>query len=326
MEFNLSKPAAAKKIELSPDKLYDTLIIGTGPAGLNAALYLRRKGLEVGLIGRQAGGQVANTSVVENYLGYKNIPGIGLVEDFERHVKELEVPILEYYGVTGVKRNEDSSFSLDVEDGKTYQANSLIIASGSSNRKLGVPGEKEFYGRGVTYCAICDGPLYNGKKVLVAGGGNSAVEAAIDLAKISPEVVIVHRSKFRADQILLDKMKTLPNIKVHLETQIQSINGDMGVDSVTTLDKNTQEVMEIPVEGIFVEIGYIPNTDIFKRFVDLTPGGEIIVDENGATNVPGVYAAGDVTTVRYKQIIIAAAQGASSALALNDWYMTHSTK
>ena len=326
MEFNLSKPTETKKIELSPDKLYDTLIIGTGPAGLNAALYLRRKGLEVGLIGRQAGGQVANTSVVENYLGYQNIPGITLVEDFERHVKELEVPILEYYGVTSVKKNEDSSFSLEVEDGKTYRANSLIIASGSSNRKLNVPGEKEFYGRGVTYCAICDGPLYTGKKVLVAGGGNSAVEAAIDLSKISPEVVIVHRSKFRADQILLDKLKTIPNITVHLETQIQSINGDMGVDYVTAIDKNTQEVMEIPVEGIFVEIGYIPNTDAFKGFVDLTPGGEIIVDENGATNVPGVYAAGDVTTVRYKQIIIAAAQGASSALALNDWYMTHSTK
>lgn len=326
MEFNLSKPTETKKIELSPDKLYDTLIIGTGPAGLNAALYLRRKGLEIGLIGRQAGGQVANTSVVENYLGYQNIPGISLVEEFERHVKELEVPILEYYGVTSVKKNEDSSFSLEVEDGKTYRANSLIIASGSSNRKLNVPGEKEFYGRGVTYCAICDGPLYTGKKVLVAGGGNSAVEAAIDLSKISPEVVIVHRSKFRADQILLDKLKTIPNITVHLETQIQSINGDMGVDYVTAIDKNTQEVMEIPVEGIFVEIGYIPNTDPFKGFVDLTPSGEIIVDENGATNVPGVYAAGDVTTVRYKQIIIAAAQGASSALALNDWYMTHSTK
>lgn len=190
MEFNLSKPAAAKKIELSPDKLYDTLIIGTGPAGLNAALYLRRKGLEVGLIGRQAGGQVANTSVVENYLGYKNIPGIGLVEDFERHVKELEVPILEYYGVTGVKRNEDSSFSLDVEDGKTYQANSLIIASGSSNRKLGVPGEKEFYGRGVTYCAICDGPLYNGKKVLVAGGATQPWKRLLTLQRLVQRLLL----------------------------------------------------------------------------------------------------------------------------------------
>lgn len=323
MEFNLSKPTETRKLELRADKVYDTLIIGTGPAGFNAALYLRRKGLEVGMIGRQAGGQVADTSVVENYLGITNISGVELVEDFERHVEELEVPILKYYGVTALSRNEDATFSLEVEDGKTYRANSLIIATGASKRKLGVPGEKEFYGRGVTYCAICDGPLYKSKKVLVAGGGNSAVEAAIDLSKTSSEVVIVHRSRFRADQILLDQLDKMPNITVHLESQIQSINGDMGVDSVTVMDKNTQKVTEIPVEGIFVEIGNIPNTDAFKGFIDLNAGGEIITDQTGATNVPGVFAAGDVTTVRYKQIIIAAAQGASAALALNDWYMTH---
>lgn len=326
MEFNLSKPTETRKVELSPDKQYDTLIIGTGPAGLNAALYLRRKGLEVGMIGRQAGGQVADTSTVENYLGINNITGQELVEQFERHVEELGVPMLRYYGVTAVNPNEDGTYSLEAEDGNVYRANTLILATGASKRKLGVPGEKEFYGRGVTYCAICDGPLYRGKKVLVAGGGNSAVEAAIDLSKTSSEVVIVHRSKFRADQILLDQLKKIPNIKIHLETQIQSINGDMGVDSVTALDKNTQKVMEIPVEGIFVEIGNIPNTDQFRGLVELTPGGEIIVDEHGATNAPGIYAAGDVTTVRYKQIIIAAAQGASAALALNDWYMTHHSR
>ncbi len=323
MEFNLSKAAEVEKVELSPDQRYDTLILGIGPAGLNAALYLRRKGLEVGMIGRQAGGQVADTSTVENWLGIRNITGMALVEEFERHVEEHQVPILRYYGVTAVRRLEDGSFQVDAEDGRTYQANTLILATGASKRKLGVPGEKEFYGRGVTYCAICDGPLYRDRKVMVAGGGNSAVEAAIDLSKICEEVTIIHRSKFRADQILLDQLAKIDNIKVHLETQIQSINGDMGVDSVTAVDKLTQEVREIPVEGIFVEIGNIPNSDLFKGLVELTPAGEIIVDETGATSVPGIYAAGDVTTVRYKQIIIAAAQGATAALALNDWYMTH---
>lgn len=322
MEFNLSKAAEVEKVELSPNQRYDTLIIGIGPAGLNAALYLRRKGLEVGMIGRQAGGQVADTSTVENWLGIRNITGMALVEEFERHVEEHKVPILKYYGVTAVRRLEDGSFQVDAEDGRTYQANTLILATGASKRKLGVPGEKEFYGRGVTYCAICDGPLYRDQKVMVAGGGNSAVEAAIDLSKICEEVTIIHRSKFRADQILLDQLAKTDNIKVLLETQIQSINGDMGVDSVTALDKATQEVREIPVQGIFVEIGNLPNSDLFKGLVELTPAGEIIIDESGATSVPGIYAAGDVTTVRYKQIIIAAAQGATAALALNDWYMT----
>ncbi|MFB0957717.1 FAD-dependent oxidoreductase [Proteiniclasticum sp. QWL-01] len=324
MEFNLSKAPMTKEVEMDPTKTYDTLIIGTGPAGLNAALYLRRKGLEVGMIGRQAGGQVADTSSVENYLGFTGISGLSLVEEFERHVAELEVPILKYYGVTEVKKTAEGQFEVLAEDEQTYRANSLILATGASKRKLGVPGEKELYGRGVTYCAICDGPLYRGKKVMVAGGGNSAVEAAIDLSKICSEVTLVHRSRFRADQILLDQMVRIPNIKAHLETQIQSINGDMGVESVTVTDKATGAVSEIPVEGIFVEIGNIPNTDLFRGLVELTPGGEIIVDANGATSLAGVYAAGDVTTVKYKQIIIAAAQGASAALALNDWYMTRS--
>lgn len=326
MEFNVSSTPEVKVPEMNENKLYDTLIIGSGPAGLNSALYLRRKGLEVGIIGRQAGGQVADTSSVENYLGFSNITGMALVEEFEKHVLELGVPMIRYYGVTEVKKNADETFSVSVEDGKVYKANSLILATGASKRKLGVPGEKELYGRGVTYCAICDGPLYRGSDVIVAGGGNSAVEAAIDLSKICSNVKIIHRSKFRADQILLDQLEKVPNITVSLETDIKSINGSMGVDSVTIQDKKTGEVTDYPTAGIFVEIGNIPNTDLFKGLVALNPIGEIIVDEVGATNVPGIYAAGDVTTVKYKQIIIAAAQGAAAALALNDWYMTRDAK
>ncbi|MFZ2256963.1 MAG: FAD-dependent oxidoreductase [Clostridiaceae bacterium] len=324
MDFNLSSAPEVKKLEVNENTKYDTLIIGSGPAGLNAALYLKRKGLEIAIIGRQAGGQVADTSWVENYLGISNITGMGLVEEFEKHVLELGVPMIRYYGVTKVEKIQDGSFQVFCEDGKVYQANSLILATGASKRKLGVPGEKEFYGRGVTYCAICDGPLYKNEDVVVAGGGNSAVEAAIDLSKTSSNVKIIHRSKFRADQILLDKLAKINNITTHLETEIKSINGEMGVDSITISDKTTGEVAEIKTTGIFVEIGNIPNTTMFKDLVALNAIGEIITDEVGATNVPGIYAAGDVTTVKYKQIIIAAGQGASAALALNDWYMTRS--
>ncbi len=320
MDFKIS--STLKKAELTPDKLYDTLILGLGPAGLNAALYLRRKGLEVGIIGRQAGGQVADTSTVENYLGYTGLTGMELVEKFEEHVAELDTPIIRYYGVTEVKQNEDKTFSLTCEDGNIYRANSLIVATGAASRKIGVPGEEKLFGRGVTYCAICDGPLYKGLDVVVAGGGNSAVEAAIDLAKTSKSVTIVHRSQFRADRILLDQLAKFPNITWHLETQILSVNGEMGVESITVLDKKTGAESEIKTEGVFVEIGTIPNSAIVKDFLELNANGEILAGANGETNVPGVYAAGDVTQVRFKQIIIAAAQGAEAALALNDWYNT----
>lgn len=319
MEFNLS---TKKEAVLSPDQVYDTLILGLGPAGFNAALYLRRKGLEVGMIGRQAGGQVADTSTVENYLGYTGLTGMELVEKFEEHVTELDVPIIRYYGVTRVEQAEDRTFHLHCEDGNVYRANSLIVATGAASRKLGVPGEEKLYGRGVTYCAICDGPLYKGLDVVVAGGGNSAVEAAIDLAKTSKSVKIVHRSKFRADQILMDKLARIPNISWQLETQILSVNGENGVESISVLDKKTGEESVIPTEGVFVEIGTIPNTQLFTELLTLNDKGEIIIGDNGETNVPGIYAAGDVTQVRFKQIIIAAAQGAEAALALNDWYNT----
>lgn len=325
MEFNLSSMPHASE-ELSSATQYDTLILGIGPAGLNAALYLARKGLKVGMIGRQAGGQVADTSSVENYLGFTTISGLGLVEEFEKHVGELRVPMLKYYGVTEVKKEADGTFSVSAEDEQIYRANSILIATGAARRKLGVPGENRLYGRGVTYCAICDGPLYKGKDVVVAGGGNSAVEAAIDLSKICTHVTIVHRSRFRADKILLEQLDKIPNIIQHLETVIESVNGEMGVESVTVRDKNSGEVRDIAADGIFVEIGSIPNTDLFRGMTDLNEGGEIIVDENGATSEPGIYAAGDVTTVKYKQIIIAAAQGASAALALSDWYMTRSAQ
>lgn len=320
--FNLDFGTMNKKEAVfEPGTVYDTIVIGYGPAGMNAAIYLKRKGMNVGIIGSKPGGQVADTSTVENYLGYTMITGEGLVNEFQKHVGELEIPVIMYYGVTGVEKGEDGIFNVACDDEKTYKAKTLVIATGSSPRKLGVPGEAELYGRGVTYCAICDGPLYKGADVVVAGGGNTAVEAAIDLSKICNSVYLVHRSTFRADKIVLEKMKETENISYTLGTVIESINGENGVDSVTVKDKETGEVRKIAAEGVFVEIGHTANTAIFKDLLELNESGEIIVDDHMATSVPGIYAAGDVTTEPFKQIIIAASSGAKAALSLNEYFM-----
>lgn len=307
---------------LEANKLYDTLIIGAGPAGLNAGLYLKRKGLDIGIIGRGMGGQVADTSTVENYLGHFSITGFGLVEQFQHHVVQMRVPFLQYYGITKIEKQEDGTFLLSAEDEKNYLSKSLIIATGVTKRKLGIPGEEQFTGRGVTYCATCDGPLYRNQVVAVAGGGNSAVEAAIDLSKVASKVHLIHRSTFRADKVLLDQLHGLENVEIHLGTVIEEVKGKMGVDSLLLKDKESGETSELELQGLFVEIGNLPNNELVKDLVALSDKSEILVDEYCATNVEGIYAAGDVTTMPYKQIITAAAQGATAALAVNDYFNT----
>jgi NADH-dependent peroxiredoxin subunit F len=202
-------------------------------------------------------------------------------------------------------------------------ARTILIATGSHPRKLGVKGEDTFANAGVAYCAICDAPLYKNKDVIIAGGGNSAVEAAIDVAKIAKHVTIVHRSAFRADQILLDKLAQQPNVTVHLQTQILEIQGDDRMRQILALDKRSNQEVTIKADGIFIEIGNLPNSDLVKGFIVTNDRGEILVDGKQATNVPGAFAAGDVTDTPYKQIIIAAAQGATAALAANDYLNTH---
>lgn len=307
-----------EELMIDKNKIYDTIIIGIGPAGLNAALYLKRKGLDVAIIGRQRGGQVADTSSVENYLGYKDIPGGGLVDEFSAHVLSLGVPKLEYYGATKISKEEDI-FNITCEDENTYRAKTVVYATGSTSRKLGVAGEEKLFGRGVTYCATCDGPLYKGKSVVVAGGGNSAVEAAIDLSKICEKVILIHRSQFRADKILIDALMKLENVEIHLGTVITGIEGDLGVDRVRAQVKETNEEKVFETAGVFVEIGFLPNTALLKGIVDLNEKGEVIVDENCMTSMAGLFAAGDVTTEKHKQIIVAAAMGAKAALEVNDY-------
>lgn len=318
---NLSASAAGEASPtLSSEDLYDILIVGGGPAGLNAALYAKRKGAKVGLIATTLGGQVTDTSQVDNYLGLPNLSGTDLVQKFIAHVKELSVPLVTEGWVEsiGISSNRKERL-VYLQGGEVYRAKVLILATGSKPRLLNVPGETEYAGRGVAYCAICDGPMYRGKTVVVAGGGNSAVEAAIDLAKLASHVTLVHRSKLRADQILVDQLTTCRNVTIRLETQIQEILGDDLVNGIRILDKNTGLESVLDTEGVFVEIGYDPNSTAFQSIVDQNDRGEIRVDAYNRTNVEGIFAAGDVTDIPYKQIILSAAEGAKSALAANEY-------
>ena len=310
-------------IRLNNETIYDLLIIGGGPAGLNAALYAKRKGLNVGIIAKDLGGQVMDTSTVENYLGFPTITGMGLIEEFKKHVKELNVPIEDFITVESIRTSEKSPIKeILTDNGNTYKSKAIIIATGSKPRKLGVLGEAEYSGKGVSYCAICDGPLFAEEDLIVAGGGNSAVEAAIDLSKIANKVTLVHRSQFRADKILLDQLDKLSNVEVKLNTQIQEIVGEKMMSGINVLDKENDSSYTISAAGIFVEIGYLPNSDAFKDLIQLNQRGEIVVNNYGETNVKGIFAAGDVTESPYKQIVISAAEGARAALAANDYLNT----
>ncbi|MCK8059373.1 MULTISPECIES: FAD-dependent oxidoreductase [unclassified Fusibacter] len=300
------------------EKAYDVVIVGAGPAGLTAAVYSKRKGLTTLVVGEKIGGQVMDTTSVENYTGFDYITGENLAHAFKDHVKSLKVPIKEFAKVTTIL-SEDSKHVLTLDDGSTVEAKAVIIATGSKPRKLGVPGEDEFYGRGVTYCAICDGPLFEGKDVIVAGGGNSAIEAAIDLAKIAKTVTVIHRSKLRADQIVIDQLAKYDNVKVMLETQIESVYGERMLGGVNVIDKATGQKTQVAANGMFVEIGYLPNSDWLKGIVTLNTHGEVIVDGHGATDKPGIFAAGDITQVPFKQVVIAAGEGARAALSANDY-------
>lgn len=308
-----------------PELIYDLIVIGGGPAGLNAALYAKRKGRDVAVIGEALGGQMLDTSTVENYIGTDGNTGSSLSESFARNIRNLEVPVLEYYFVDSWEQGDDGIFTLTAGNGQSYQARTLIVATGSSPRHLNVPGEEQLANRGLSYCAICDGPLFRNKRHVIVGGGNSAVEAAIDMARIASEVEIVQRSTFRADQILMDELNSYPNVTTHTQTDIVSIEGEEKVSGVTVHNKETDETHTIPTDAVFIEIGHIPNLGPFEGDLDVNGSGEIIVDMQNQTNIPGIFAAGDVTDTPYKQIIIAAAEGAKAALSANN-YLTINAK
>lgn len=323
VNLNLGSNPGKDKPKMNPETTYDLIVLGGGPAGLNTALYAKRKGLQVGVIARDIGGQVMDTSSVENYLGFTSLSGEELMKKFVGHVNKLEVPVLEYEELESVNVKDNSNIrEVVLKNGQRFNTYSVVIATGSKPRKLGVPGEKEYSGKGVCYCAICDGPLFAGEEVIVAGGGNSAVEAAIDLAKIAKKVTIVHRSQFRADQILIDQLSRLDNVEVKLQTQILEVEGDKFMTGVRVADRESGEEYIVEGAGLFVEIGYLPNSEMFSNLLSLNERNEIVVDRYGKTSVDGIYAAGDVTDTPYKQIIMSAGDGAKCALAVNDYLNT----
>ncbi|HDP81300.1 MAG TPA: hypothetical protein ENN21_10710 [Spirochaetes bacterium] len=324
LNLNLSElPGEHRAVEMDPDAVYDVMIIGGGPAALAAAVYCMRKGVSTGLITADFGGQVAETSAVENYMGYSYITGMELVGKFKDQVKQFDIAIKEGAKAVSLKDGKIKKVALD--DGTAFRAKSVIITTGKSWRKLNVPGEKELTGRGVAYCAICDAPLFAGKRVVVVGGGNTAVESAIDLAKIAEHVTVVQfLSELTADKIIIDRFTPFTNTTVFYEHEVTEIRGEQSVSEVMVRNRTTGEIMPVQAQGIFIEIGLIPNTGAFRDTLELNEYGEIKVDCACRTSVPGVFAAGDVTSVPFKQIIIAAGEGAKAALSACEYVLRES--
>lgn len=293
--------------------MYDLMIIGGGPAGLAASVYAARKQLKTLLISNDIGGQINTTWGIENYLGYQFIEGPELINKFQTQVAQF--PIDQKIGdkVRQLKKNT-GGFEAITEDDDKYQSKTAVIATGKRPRKLNVPGETELTGRGVTYCAICDGPIFAGQKVAVVGGGNSALEATLDLLKIAEHVNLISLTPLTGDQVLSSQLKGAKKLTVFLEHETTEIKGQELVNGIRIRDVKSGEEKILEVGGVFIEIGLVPNSDAVKELVKLNQWGEVPVTPRNETSVPGLYAAGDVTDVPEKQILVAAGEGAKAAL------------
>jgi NADH-dependent peroxiredoxin subunit F len=304
-------------------KLWDILVIGGGPAGLNAALYAQRKGFKVAIISKEIGGQLHNTSTVDNYLGIPMTEGKHLSDTFLKHLETLQVPLYLEVSVQSLKKI-DNHFIIELDNGVTLTSKTVLLATGGKPRQLGIPGELEFANKGVSYCTTCDAPFFKDKHVIVAGGGNSAAEAVIDLAVWAKKITVVHRSQWRADKIILEQVNKLKQVTVHLETQLLRAEGDQILKRVVVLDKKANKQSIIETDGLFIQIGLLANSTLVKDLVPLTPNGEVIVNQDFMTNLPGLFAAGDVTHHPFKQIVIAVGDGAKAALAIQQYLLHHS--
>ncbi len=295
--------------------MYDLIIIGGGPAGISAGIYAARKKLNTLLITKDFLGQASKASEVENYPGFEKIRGADLMEKFKNHLKKFSIEIKEGEWVKEIQKTKEG-FKVKANHKEEYETKAIIITSGRDPRPLEVPGEKEFIGKGVSYCPICDAPFFKDKTVAVIGGGNAAFGTAIDLTKYCPKIYILEfSSKIRADEINQDRVKVTGKIEVILNAQVKEIKGKDRVDTLIYEDTASKEIKELPVEGVFVEIGSIPATSFVKGLVDFSETDEIIINPKTCeTKTPGLFAAGDVTDVEYKQIIIAAGEGAKAAL------------
>jgi len=317
-----SRSDSIESEKLNKKEDFDVLIVGGGPAGASSAVYSARKGIKTGIVAERFGGQVMDTLGIENFISVKATEGPKLVKALEEHVLDYEVDVMNHQRAKKIHipKNKDEKFELELENGAKLKSKTLILSTGARWRELGVPGEKEFKGKGVAYCPHCDGPLFKGKHVAVIGGGNSGVEAAIDLAGIVGHVTLFEFMRdLKADQVLQDRLYSLKNVNVILNTQTKEILGDTKVSAIKYMDRDSQEEKELALEGVFIQIGLIPNTDWLKDDIKLSQYGEIEVKDHGETSVPGIFAAGDVTTVPYKQIIIAMGEGSKAALGAFDY-------
>ncbi len=314
--------AARDAAKLSTKAPFDVLIVGGGPAGAAAAVYAARKGIRTGIVAERFGGQTLDTLGIENYISVLETQGPKFAAALEAHAKAYDVDIMNGQRVSALQpaATPGGLATVTLENGAQLRSKAVILSTGARWRNVNVPGEAEYRNKGVAYCPHCDGPLFKGKQVAVIGGGNSGVEAAIDLAGVVQHVTVVEFApQLKADAVLVNKLKSLPNITVHVNAQTTAITGDGSrVNGLQFTDRASGAAHTLDLAGVFVQIGLVPNTDFLKGTVELSRFGEIIVDAHGATSVPGVFAAGDATTVPYKQIIIAAGDGAKAALSAFD--------
>lgn len=304
--------------DLSDKEPYDVLVVGGGPAGASAAIYAARKGIRTGIVAERFGGQIMDTLGIENFISVKYTEGPKLAASLEEHVKHYDVDVI---NVQRAKRLEKKDFiEVELENGAVLKGKTVILSTGARWRNIGVPGEAEFKNKGVAYCPHCDGPLFEGKDVAVIGGGNSGIEAAIDLAGIVKHVTVLEFApELKADSVLQDRLYSLPNVTVIKNAQTKEISGTDKVNGISYVDRETGEEHHIELQGVFVQIGLVPNTDWLEGTLERTRFGEIIVDKHGATSIPGVFAAGDCTDSAYKQIIISMGSGATAALGAFDY-------
>ncbi|CAM3854250.1 alkyl hydroperoxide reductase subunit F [Mesobacillus thioparans] len=304
--------------ELADKEPYDVLVVGGGPAGSSAAIYAARKGIRTGIVAERFGGQVMDTLGIENFISVKHTEGPKLVASLEEHVKEYGVDVMNLQRATRLEKKD--LIELELENGAVLKSKTVIISTGARWRNVNVPGEAEFKNKGVAYCPHCDGPLFEGKDVAVIGGGNSGVEAAIDLAGIVKHVTVIEfNPELKADAVLQDRLHSLPNVTVVTNAQTSEITGTDKVNGITYIDRASGEEHHVELQGVFVQIGLVPNTEWLGDTLERTRFGEIVVDKHGATDLPGVFAAGDCTDSAYKQIIISMGSGATAALGAFDY-------
>lgn len=315
---------AAEKI--AAKEPFDVLVVGGGPAGAAAAIYAARKGIRTGVVTERFGGQVLDTMGIENFISVQHTEGPRLVAQLEQHVKDYDVDVMNLQKAVALRpANGDGLATVELESGAALLAKTVILSTGARWRQIGVPGEEEYRNKGVAYCPHCDGPLYKGKRTAVIGGGNSGVEAAIDLAGIVAHVTLIeYDSELRADAVLQTKLRSLPNVTVITSARTTEVTGDgEKVTGLVYRDRTTDEEHRIALEGVFVQIGLVPNTEWLQGALAMTNYGEIEIDSHLATSLPGVFAAGDVTTVPYKQIVIAMGEGSKAALSAFDYLIRH---